>query len=121
VAVGCESIERAARRTYFGTKIEYELEQSGVALLAADEGLPASRAGPNGRSAKRATPILTRPGQAGDRRVVRAADAGTVLGRFLTHTEQSWSIGKPCYGYQADNIPHPVPAPVSAGERFGGG
>ncbi|HUO37247.1 MAG TPA: recombinase family protein, partial [Mycobacterium sp.] len=36
-AVICESIERVARRTYFGTKIEYELEQAGVALCAADE------------------------------------------------------------------------------------
>jgi hypothetical protein len=31
VAVVCESVDRLARVTYFGTKIEYELEQSGVA------------------------------------------------------------------------------------------
>jgi hypothetical protein len=37
--VVCESIERIARVTYFSTKIEYELEQAGVALLAADEGI----------------------------------------------------------------------------------
>jgi hypothetical protein len=40
-AVVCESIERVARRTYFGTKIEYELEQVGVPLFAADEPMPA--------------------------------------------------------------------------------
>jgi hypothetical protein len=39
VAVVCESIERVARVTYFSTKIEFELENSGVALLAADEGI----------------------------------------------------------------------------------
>src|SRR6266702_1947109 len=33
----CESIDRVARRTFYGTKIEHELEQAGVALLAADE------------------------------------------------------------------------------------
>ncbi len=42
VAVVCESIERIARTTYFSTKIEYELEQAGVALLAADEGIQVS-------------------------------------------------------------------------------
>jgi hypothetical protein len=39
VAVVCESVERIARVTYVGTKIEYELEQAGVPLLAADEGI----------------------------------------------------------------------------------
>lgn len=32
-AVICESIERIARRTYFGTKIEHDIERSGVALF----------------------------------------------------------------------------------------
>jgi hypothetical protein len=48
--------------TNFGTKIEYELEQSGVALLAADEGIT-DDALPNASvvlARKRATPILTR-------------------------------------------------------------
>jgi len=53
-AVICESIERVARRTYFGAKIEYELEQAGVALCAADEPIV------TGSKAKRATPTLTR-------------------------------------------------------------
>jgi site-specific DNA recombinase len=63
VAVVCESVDRLARITYIGAKIEYELEQAGVVLLAADEGIaaeavPALNAGSNRR--KRATPILTR-------------------------------------------------------------
>jgi len=48
VAVVCESIERVARRTYSGTKIEYELEQSGVGLLAADEPLVLDATRPKG-------------------------------------------------------------------------
>jgi len=72
VAVVCESVDRLARVTYFGTKIEYELEQSGVALLAADEGITAdalpSASGVMAR--KRATPILTR-------RVNRPSPSGT--------------------------------------------
>lgn len=122
VAVVCESIERVARRTYLGTKIEYELEQSGVALLAADEPLPAGQARPCGRSVKRATPILTRW-------VKQAISEWSVLQMlelswdgFCTHTEQGWNIGKPCYGYQADRIPHPraaraPPAGQSAAQR----
>lgn len=117
VAVVCESIERVARRTYFGTKIEYELEQSGVALLAADE--PIAQEGPRrrgGRSRKRATPILTR-------RVKQAIAEWYVLQMlelswdgFCTHTEQGWNVGKPCYGYLADKIPHPVPAKRAEGK-----
>src|SRR5262249_37190607 len=34
---------------------------------------------------------------------------------FCSHTEQGWNIGKPCYGYQADRIPHPVPAKRAEG------
>ena len=61
VAVVCESIERVARVSYFSTKIEYELDQVGVALLAADEGIKPDtvlRAG--GERPKQATQILTR-------------------------------------------------------------
>lgn len=38
-AVVCESIERIARPTHLSRKIEYELEQAGVVLLVADEGI----------------------------------------------------------------------------------
>lgn len=51
VAVVCESIERIARITYLSTKIEYELEQAGVALLAADEGInPPGKLSPDNAS-----------------------------------------------------------------------
>jgi site-specific DNA recombinase len=100
----CESIERVARRMYFGTKIEYELEQAGVALCAADEPIV------TGPRAKRATPTLTR-------RVKQAVSEWYVLQMlelswdgFLEHVEQGWNIGKPPYGYLAERVPHPVPA-----------
>ena len=117
VAVISESIERVARRTYFGTKIEHELEQSGVALLAADEPLALGAATPRGGwSRKRATPVLTR-------RVKQAIAEWYVLQMlelswdgFCAHTEQGWNIGKPCYGYAADKVPHPVPARRAEGK-----
>jgi DNA invertase Pin-like site-specific DNA recombinase len=39
----CESVDRIARITYYGTKIEHELEQAGVLLLASDEPFTTTR------------------------------------------------------------------------------
>jgi hypothetical protein len=115
VAVVCESVERVARRTYFGTKVEHELEQAGVMLLAADEPLPDLARSHGGRAPKRATPILTR-------RVKQAVAEWYVLQMLelswdgtAEHTEQGWNIGKPCYGYRAEKIPHPVAAKRAEG------
>ncbi|WP_199537143.1 recombinase family protein [Spongiactinospora gelatinilytica] len=101
-AVICESIDRIARRTYIGTQIENRLEQLGVLLLCADE--------PIILNGKRASQILTR-------RVKQGVAEWYVLellekswGGFEAHTEQGYNVGKPCYGYAADKIPHPVPA-----------
>jgi site-specific DNA recombinase len=118
VAVVCESVDRLARVTYFGTKIEYELEQSGIVLLAADEGitddaLPSATGVP---ARKRATPILTR-------RVKQAIAEWYVLdmlekawGGLMEHTEQGFNIGKPPYGYQVVVEKHPVPAKAALGK-----
>lgn len=107
-AVICESVERVARRTYYGTRVEHELEQAGVMLLAADEPLPDLGPTRNGRARKRATPMLTR-------RVKQAIAEFQVLQLLelswdgtAEHTEQGWNIGKPCYGYRAEKVPHPV-------------
>ena len=111
VAVVCESIERVARTTYFSTKIEYELEQAGVALLAADEGIdPSAIPGLNESAApfRRATPTLTR-------RIKQAIAEWYVLnmlelswGGTKAHTNQGFNIGKPPYGYVAVKTRHPV-------------
>ena len=91
-----------ARRTYYGTMIEHDLERAGVALFAADE--------PIVLSGKRATTILTR-------RVKQGVAEWYVLEMlekswdgFLEHTKQGWNVGRPPYGYKGDPIPHPVPA-----------
>lgn len=106
-AVICESIERIARRTYFGTKIEHDLEQSGVLLCAADE--------PIVLNGKRATTILTR-------RVKQSVAEWYVLEILekswdgtCEHTRQGWNIGRPPYGYVAHKVPHPVPSKRAAG------
>ena len=115
VAVICESIERVARRTYFGTKIEYDLEQAGVALFAADE--PISNEAASGRRPRKmATTTLTR-------RVKQAISEWYVVQMLelswdgtREHTEQGWNIGRPPYGYRAEKHPHPVPAKRAEGK-----
>ncbi len=119
VAVVCESIERIARVTYFSTKIEYELEQAGVALLAADEGIDAASIPSlnDGSSPfRRATPTLTR-------RVKQAIAEWYVLnmlelswGGLKAHTSQGYNIGKPPYGYLAEKLRHPVKAKAHEGK-----
>jgi site-specific DNA recombinase len=111
VAVVCESIERVARTTYFSTKIEHELEQAGVALLAADEGIDPSAIPSLNQAAapfRRATPTLTR-------RIKQAIAEWYVLnmlelswGGTKAHTNQGFNIGKPPYGYLAVKTRHPV-------------
>ena len=110
VAVACESVERIARVTYYGTKIEHELEQGGVALLAADEGIDARVVANRNGGPKSATSVLTR-------RVKQAISEWYVLQMlelswkgFKEHTAQGWNIGKPPYGYLGERHPHPVKA-----------
>jgi len=99
-AVACESIARVARITYFGTKIEYELQRVGVTLLAADE--------PHG--GKHSTKILTRRMKQGVAEwyaleLLEASREG-----LEQHTRQGWNTGHPPYGYLAERVQHPVPA-----------
>ncbi|HZN74507.1 MAG TPA: recombinase family protein [Micromonosporaceae bacterium] len=107
-AVICESIDRLARRTYVGTRIEHDLEQAGVRLYAADEPID-----PRG---KRSTGLLTRRVKQG----VAEWYVTDMLERswdgFKVHTGQGWNIGKPPYGYAADRIEHPVPAKAAEGQ-----
>lgn len=107
-AVICESIDRLARRTYIGTRIEHDLEQLGVRLYAADEPID-----PRG---KRSTGLLTRRVKQG----VAEWYVTDMLERswdgFKVHTGQGWNIGKPPYGYAADRIEHPVPAKAAEGQ-----
>jgi site-specific DNA recombinase len=98
----CESIDRVARRTYYGTKIEHELERVGVLLVAADEPMHAGR--------KRATAILTRRVKQGVAEWYALEALEKSWDGFKEHTVQGFNVGRPPYGYQAQKIPHPVPA-----------
>lgn len=72
-------------------------------LIAADEPVPLHT---NGRKAKTATQVLTRQVKLG----VAVDLLEKSLGGFEIHTEAGFNIGKPCYGYRARRVPHPVPA-----------
>ena len=107
-AVICESIERVARRTYYGTKIEHDLEAAGVALFAADE--------PIVLSGKRATTILTCRVKQGVAEWYVLETLEKAWDGFCEHTRQGWNVGVPPYGYVAEKIPHSVPARRAEGK-----
>ncbi|WP_203935325.1 recombinase family protein, partial [Virgisporangium ochraceum] len=98
----CESIDRIARRTYFGTKIEHELERVGVVLAAADEPIQTGH--------KRATTILTRRVKQSVAEWYAIEALEKSWDGFKEHTRQGFNVGRPPYGYRAEHIPHPVPA-----------
>lgn len=107
-AVICESIDRLARRTYIGTRIEHDLEQVGVRLYAADEPID-----PRG---KRSTGLLTRRVKQGVAEWYVTDMLERAWDGFKVHTGQGWNVGKPPYGYAADKIEHPVPAKAAEGQ-----
>jgi site-specific DNA recombinase len=112
-AVICESIDRIARRAYIATEIEHQLEQAGVRLLAADEPITAGERG----GKPRATQVLTRRLKQGvaEWYVIELLEKS--WGGFEVHTEAGYNVGKPCYGYRALKVPHPVPAKRAKGVK----
>jgi DNA invertase Pin-like site-specific DNA recombinase len=108
-AVICESVDRLARITYYGTKIEHELEQAGVLLLASDEPVVTTK--------RRATAVLTRRMKQGIAEWYVLDMLEKAWGGFEVHTRQGWNVGRPPYGYAADSIPHPVPARRAEGKH----
>jgi len=110
-AVICESIDRIARRAYIATEIEHRLEAAGVRLLAADEPFTLNERGHK----PKATQVLTRRLKQGvaEWYVIELLEKS--WGGFEVHTESGYNIGKPCYGYRARHVPHPVPAKRAKG------
>ena len=49
--------------------------------------------------------------------MVRHRNARKSWDGFETHTEQGYNVGKPCYGYRARKVPHPVPAKRAKGVK----
>ena len=111
----CESIDRIARRTYIATDIENRLDQAGIRLLAADE--PFQLGPTSGRKAKVATALLTRRVKQGISEFYVVEMLEKSWDGFAVHTEEGFNIGKPCYGYQARKVPHPVPAKRAKGQK----
>lgn len=107
-AVVCESIDRISRRTFYGTKVEHDLEQVGVPLFAADE--------PITLTGKRATAILTRRVKQGIAEWYAIQMLEQSWDGLRTHTQQGWNIGHPPYGYLGQKVPHPVPAKATEGK-----
>ena len=111
----CESIDRIARRTYIGTEIEHRLERAGVRLLAADE--PFQLGAADGRKAKVAAQVLTRRVKQGISEFYVLEMLEKSWDGFAVHTEEGFNIGKPCYGFRAKRVPHPVPAKRAKGQK----
>ncbi|WP_433264845.1 recombinase family protein [Actinosynnema sp. CS-041913] len=108
----CEDISRVGRRSYASTEIEHRLEKAGVMLIAADEPF---RLDNTGRRTKTSTQVLTRRVKQGVAEWYVIEMLEKSWDGFETHTEQGYNVGKPCYGYRANNIPHPVPAKRAKG------
>jgi site-specific DNA recombinase len=111
----CESIDRIARLTYQSTKIEYDLEQLGIPLIAADE--PIMRSTRTGRIEKRAGMVLLRRAKQGVAEWYVLEMLEKSRNGIEIHTDQGFNVGKPPYGYVAEKIKHPVPAKRAAGKH----
>ncbi|HEX5495425.1 MAG TPA: recombinase family protein, partial [Mycobacteriales bacterium] len=109
----CESIDRISRRTHIATEIEHRLDQAGVLLLAADEPI---RLRTSGRR-KTATALLTRRVKQGVAEWYVTEMLEKSWDGFAVHTEAGFNVGKPCYGYRARHVPHPVPAKRAKGGK----
>jgi hypothetical protein len=103
------------RRTYIATDIENRLERAGVRLLAADEPFQLTQA--PGLKAKIATQLLTRRVKQGISEFYVVEMLEKSWDGFAVHTEEGFNIGKPCYGYRAKRVPHPVPAKRAKGGK----
>jgi hypothetical protein len=119
VAVICESIERVDRTMYGSLRLEHELEQAGIALLAADEpfdrrSIPAlaEDIGP----AKRATPTLTRRIKQAIAEWYGNNMLELVWGGFKVHTNQdSTSANRPTATRPGRSATRSRPRPCKAG------
>lgn len=117
-AVICESIDRIARFTHQGTKIEHDLELAGVPLLASDEPIILDGLdGRPGRRRKRASQVLLRRTKQGVAEWYIIEMLEKSWDGFEVHTTQGWNVGKPPYGYLAEKHKHPVPAKRAEGKH----
>jgi DNA invertase Pin-like site-specific DNA recombinase len=90
----CESIDRIARMTYRSTKIEYDLEQLGIPLIAADE--PIMRSARTGRIEKKAGMVLLRRAKQGVAEWYVLEMLEKSRNGIEIHTNQGYNVGNPC-------------------------
>jgi hypothetical protein len=106
-AVICEDIERSGRDTFNALKLERQLADAGIPLLAADE--PIDLEGIN------ATTILVRRVKQGVAEWYRFQIKEKAWKGLREHALDGWNIGPAPYGYTAERIPHPVPVKAAQG------
>src|SRR4051794_23490148 len=111
----CESIDRIGRFSYQSTKIEHDLERYGIPLIAADEPLVVS--GKTGKVERNAALTLLRRTKQGVAEWYVLEMLEKSRKGIEEHTDQGFNVGKPCYGYVAEKIKHPVPAKRGQGKH----
>jgi site-specific DNA recombinase len=106
-AVMCEDIERSGRDTFNALKLERQLADAGIPLLATDE--PISMEGMN------ATTVLIRRVKQGIAEWYRFQLKEKAWGGMVEHSMAGWNTGPAPYGYTAQTIPHPVAVKAAQG------
>jgi hypothetical protein len=102
-----EDIERAARDTFNSIKLERDLGEYGIPLLATDE--PADLEGAN------PTTILVRRVKQGVAEWYRINLKVKTRKGLEVHTQQGYNNGPVPWGYDPDRIPHPVAMKAAQG------
>jgi site-specific DNA recombinase len=102
-----EEIERAARDTFNSIKLERDLEECGIPLIAADE--PADLDGAN------PTTILVRRVKQGVAEWYRINLKVKTRKGLEVHTMAGFNNGPAPWGYDPDRIAHPVPMKAAQG------
>jgi len=100
-------LHRSGRDTFNALKLERQLADAGIPLLAADE--PIDVAGMN------ATTILARRVKQGIAEWYRFQIKEKAWKGLREHTLDGYNIGGAPYGYTPERIPHPVPVKAAQG------
>ncbi|MBO0807637.1 MAG: recombinase family protein, partial [Actinobacteria bacterium] len=106
-AVVVEDIERSGRDTFNALKLEHKLAKAQIPLFATDEPIQVDGTSP--------TMILVRRVKQGVAEWYRLQIKEKAWAGLREHSLDGWNIGTPPYGYQAEKVPHPVPAKRAEG------
>jgi hypothetical protein len=87
----------------------------GIPLIAADE--PLVRSGRTGKIERNAALTILRRTKQGVAEWYVLEMLEKSRNGIEVHTDQGFNVGKPCYGYVAEKIKHPVPAKRAQGKH----